>query len=150
MSLLQKSQRIRKGPHWESRELFYLCSASHEVSKSTRATQPQVTENQFSEAKVNSLSYVSPKYMVDRFRNSWIQELPQRTRNLVWPHLLALFFSFMLALFLGSMWLPLVGEACIILAAILLSRKPRIPTHWSHQKNPSAHSHGPPGVIAHL
>ena len=33
------------------RASYHLCSASHEVSKHTRATQPQVTKNQFSKAK---------------------------------------------------------------------------------------------------
>ena len=95
--------------------------------------------------KEDSLSRVSPKSVVNRFRHGWIQELQRSNGNTVYLQLSALFP--VLALFLGFLWWFLAGRGFCHPCCCYTQRRSGPSLH--RKKSPSAHSHGPPRVIIH-
>ena len=123
--------------HWESRELVTTCALPHmRFPNPQEPLSPKWPKTNSVKQKVNSLSYVSPEYMVDRFRNSWIQVLTWFLHEILSSSLGLPCYS--LALSAGSWHLQvclifiahsLVEPECLFLCHS--SQNPGISFHWT-------------------
>lgn len=147
----RESQRIRgkESSLGVKRARYHLCSASHEVSKSTRATQPQVTENQFSKAKSELIVLC-----ISKVYGGQIQEQldpgasTMHQESSLAPPLGSVFLH--VGFILGIYVVALSRQRLALSLLLFCSQKIGFLLTGHARKNPSVHSHGPPGVIAHL